>query len=449
MQGFLALIVSLFFLGRATKEVEEKTQLASYTRTIVLLVLSIVVGIFFYKTYQVATISNYIEVKPIRGSYINKDSLADTISRIEILNHFSTSNIEHRETNKFKNDGDLNKGTVFVRLYTHNHPPYTMEYKNNHDKDDQKAFKKIPFENVGHFYMFKAMTNTIPSVIPLSYSFFLNESDYVDDNRNMYAVFESYDIGQKPDEMDMFVSTIGPGSKENVKKIEPLKDFCVSKTWFATDSNKIAKLKDPLLRMDFSSSSNITNTLNFFTAADVSQYIQSVQVQTACHVNQIRLLYDVPIKTVCSDSSVSVGSFAILLNDEAVDEAIGKALPIHVELPTLANLQLIRSLILTTIFTALVSLFSANLFYIIRKWCLNFRESYKHKMNLIQYNKFRKQMYCLFILLLLLLLYISKRLFDDNPFMIPIDLRYTIYPIIIVIIGFLIYVYIQYRKIFK
>jgi len=449
MQGFLALIVSLFFLGRATKEVEEKTQLASYTRTIVLLVLSIVVGIFFYKTYQVATISNYIEVKPIRGSYINKDSLADTISRIEILNHFSTSNIEHRETKKLSSDGDLNAGSVFVRLYSHNHSPYTIEYTNNNDEDDQKAYKRLPFEDVGHFYLFKTITNTIPMVLPISYSYYYSDSKFTGDDRKMFAIFESYDIRRKPGDMDMIITTSGPGSKVTTEKVKYPEDRYVFKGWLATDANHIKKLKDPLSQMDFISQSNVTNTMNFLTAADVSQYIQTVQIQTDCHVNQIRLLYDVPIKAACPDTSVSVGSFAIFINGDAVNEAIGKILPIHVELPTLANLQLIRSLILTTIFTALVSLFSANLFYIIRKWCLDFRESHKDRMNLIQYNKFRKQMYCLFILILILLLYISKRIFDDNPFVIPVDLVYTICPIIIVFIGFLIYVYIQYRKIFK
>lgn len=451
MQGFIALIVSLFFLGKATKEVEEKTQLASYTRTIVLLVLTIAVGIFFYKTYQVATISNYIEVKDIRGSYIHKDSLADTISRIEIYNHFSTSNIENRETKKLKNrsEGDIESGAVFVRLYTHNHSPYTIEYSGKHDEDDQKAFKKIPYENVGHLYMFRTITNTIPLMIPISYSYYLSKSSYVDNTRKMFAVFELYDISKKPDDLEMHVLNRDVGSKESKEKVEPSKDNYVFQGWFASDGNQIKNEKEPLTQMDFLSRSNITNTLGFFTAADVSQYIQTVQVETDCQVNQIRLIYDVPVKIASSDSCVSVSSFAIIINGEAVNEALGQPLPIHVELPTLANLQLIRSLILTTIFTALVSLFCANLFYLIRRWCLSFRERHINRINLIQYNKFKKQMYCLFFLMLLLLLYISKRLLDDNLIILPINKYYTICPIIIVVIGFLIYIYYQYRKIFN
>ena len=56
-------------------------------------------------------------------------------------------------------------------------------------------------------------------------------------------------------------------------------------------------------------------------------------------------------------------------------------LSIHVELPTLANLQLIRSLILTTLITALVSLFFCNAYYLARRKILKCKEEYVESIN--------------------------------------------------------------------
>lgn len=74
----IASLISVFFLGKATKDVEEKTQLASKTRTILYLVLAIVVGIFYYKTQQVATIYHYINIDKQRET-LDKSKHCETV----------------------------------------------------------------------------------------------------------------------------------------------------------------------------------------------------------------------------------------------------------------------------------------------------------------------------------------------------------------------------------
>ena len=66
---FIAALVAIFFWGKSSNEVEEKTEHASGLRTLVYLVLSIVVGVFFYKTYQVAVVYNIVDVDGIRQGY--------------------------------------------------------------------------------------------------------------------------------------------------------------------------------------------------------------------------------------------------------------------------------------------------------------------------------------------------------------------------------------------
>lgn len=91
INGFIAAFIALFFWRRGTKETEEKTRLASKLRTFIYFVLSVVVGVFFYKTYQVTTILNSISVLPVRASFDASGVLADNIDKIEIFNRFSSS----------------------------------------------------------------------------------------------------------------------------------------------------------------------------------------------------------------------------------------------------------------------------------------------------------------------------------------------------------------------
>ena len=105
----IASLISVFFLGKATKDVEEKTQLASKTRTILYLVLAIVVGMFYYKTQQVATIYHYINIDKQRETLDKSKHCVDTITGIVILNHFSSAGINDNVFADCFQDDILNK----------------------------------------------------------------------------------------------------------------------------------------------------------------------------------------------------------------------------------------------------------------------------------------------------------------------------------------------------
>ena len=92
---------------------------------------------------------------------------------------------------------------------------------------------------------------------------------------------------------------------------------------------------------------------------------------------------------------------------------------LHVKFPTLENKQLIRSLILTTVLTALLSLFLSNLYHCFRKVILSKKE--KHKI--IISKKFQYFINTIIVVALGCLLYYSyilvsqdKILISDNDF---------------------------------
>ena len=121
LEALFASIVTLFFWGRATKEVEEKTQLASKTRTFVYFVLLIVVAIFYYKTYQVATIYNYVDIESWRETRDSSNNSVDTVTNVMIKNDFSSGGLYNREMKIVKDlqDSLSGRGGVFVRIGTH------------------------------------------------------------------------------------------------------------------------------------------------------------------------------------------------------------------------------------------------------------------------------------------------------------------------------------------
>ena len=86
LQHIFSSILSLFFMGKSTHSIQEKVTRASGMRTFAYFVLTWVVGVFFYKTYQVKTISNGIEITPLVGAYDSLGVCGDTIHKPQIRN---------------------------------------------------------------------------------------------------------------------------------------------------------------------------------------------------------------------------------------------------------------------------------------------------------------------------------------------------------------------------
>ena len=131
--------------------------------------------------------------------------------------------------------------------------------------------------------------------------------------------------------------------------------------------------------------SNYVNTLNFFSAADLSQCEYEVKLESDIPIENLSMFFDLPVEiSSLNPSEHNVVSKGFFMNIEEDIAGETRYLIYHVKFPTLANLQLIRSLILTTLLTVLFSLFFKNLYYYCRKI---FERRKREKKTLFTYSR--------------------------------------------------------------
>ena len=87
---FISILITIFFLRKSSKEVDDKTKNASWARTCIYLILTIIFGVFYYQTFQVATIVNKVEINTLRGFVDSLKQSTDTIEYLHIYNNFKT-----------------------------------------------------------------------------------------------------------------------------------------------------------------------------------------------------------------------------------------------------------------------------------------------------------------------------------------------------------------------
>ena len=444
-----ASVVAVFFFGRSTKEIEEKTQLASKTKTIILFFLAIVVAVFYYKTYQVATIYNYVYVEGLRETRNDSTGqLADTISGIRITNRFNSGGTYGREVKEELIKESLNGGgDVYVEIGRHLGKGYSLSSKNEYK---HQLIYKSPFENMGIVYNIKTITSKIPSFLPF---FFTGQWNYTDKDKDniLQLKWEFYDLNRHPELWEFKGNILD--DMGNFKERE-IKDSFFSNAYvvdaiLTANEDYIDNLSDgyKTFKYGVSMGSNLTNTLGFFTAADISLYVNQVQIVTENNIKSLQLIYDIPIQTTQIDSCIKVGPYGISVDGKYIQKYDGK-MSFHFMLPTLANLQLIRSLILTTILTALVSLFCRNLFFLIRKKALQFKNNHIESIDQKGLKQFKALLYKILAIFLIVSLYFTWLVFNDKPLNVPVDwIPYILLLLLALFILFTWYVYKIFNKI--
>lgn len=109
------------------------------------------------------------------------------------------------------------------------------------------------------------------------------------------------------------------------------------------------------------------NTFNFFTAADISQCSYVLGIISDCPIKKFQMTFDIPVELSPLPFKTDVSSaygFAIL-DPNNIKEIQNTLITTHIKFPTLANMQLIRSLILTTVLSALLTLFLSNFYFLV------------------------------------------------------------------------------------
>jgi hypothetical protein len=449
-QIIFAIIIAVFFWSRATKEVEEKTQLASRARTALYFVLLIVVGIFYYKTYQVATIYNYVNVESWRETRDSLNNTCDTVTNITITNRFSSGGIFNREVDKYKStiSNSSNYNPINIEIGTHVGQSYHYETRKGHENE---LIYKAPFDNLGPVYKVTTITTAVPSFIPVFYTF-EEPFKYRDLKYNLYYLdCKWFDLNKHPDIVSYGTKKSPYINKKTVDTMGyspfPNAYACTVTNYFNADVINNHKGLNTY-KMDIKAGSNLQNTIGFFTAADISQYVCNVQIYSNCHVRELAMVYDMPIKVPQYDSCISVGPYAFTVKGNILDENLHD-LEFHVELPTMANLQLIRSLLLTTLLTALASLFFSNLYYLTRKWALQYKEDHIAEINQEKLKQFKNWIYLLFFCLLCFIVYLSLLLYTDRTIEISLDwLYFIIISIAIIFVLLIVYTLMKFKKIY-
>lgn len=457
---FIAALVATFFWGKVSKDVEEQTQLASWVRMLVYGALAFAVGVFYVKTYQVATVYNGLEIVGVRESLDSLGNNTDTIDVIRITNRFSAGITENREEKKIRppknGSSDNDHSGIFIA--------HSLKYGDDNITRTKKeiladpysvyasGFNNIPLDDYSHLYQTNVITSLIPSIIPFFPSFFSEGSNPTDLGSDYFlsSDLKTYNTNSKyqPIKQTYIKNTLNGEVEKHEAKEEAFHESVLYMYTFG-DTLK----RDKTYQAVYSIDEHVANVMNFFTAADISQYTLGITIATNCYVKNIVVTHDVPIEIMPYDSCMTVTSHSIFLNEKFVQENLKKqaALPFHVKLPTLENMQLIRSLILTTILTALVSLFCCNVYYLIRKYAIKFKDSHVSQISEVRVKKFKIKMYTLLFVILGLIVYISFRILFDNPFHIPENILSYIYEhyLIVSSVGvllFSVFLYMQFRS---
>jgi len=439
LNTFISALVAMFFWGKSTKDIEEKTQLASKMRTFVYGVLALFVLVFYIKTYQVATVFHTIQVKGIKESVNANGELADTIATINLVNKFSSNITENFIFNKVDDpDADELKSVsetsgLFMALNLHSGPNYKSRKNPKLEKTENEIKKTyygyIPEATFGkytlndyypynHAYLFCYITSSIPSLIPFFPTMKFEDKKDLDQSGGYHDIImgdcDSYGEG--------LVSSTNvndvDGNKHEVYNNDFLHERYVGTTVFC---DTITNMEAYHYKFHFVK--NFLQSLNFLTAADISQYTCDIILESDCYIKDMKISYDLPIEINPHDSCMDVSSYSFVLNGDFLNKEIANkgSYRFHVKFPTLANLQLIRSLILTTLLTALISLFFCNLFYVFRKWLIFFKKEHISEISVEKAEKFRKKINYLTIAFLMFFLYVMWQIFKEQPFHIDLE----------------------------
>ena len=376
---FVAAIISLFFLKRTTKDTREKINTANKYKVLIYFVLMIVVGIFFYKTCQIATINNIVQVDVLKSRCDSNGLFVDSIETLEIFNRFSSMGtyknavLDQVKNQSKENNEYLTKGGLRFELRTKTKTNGGYTYNNELGFKDYEIDRLVPqrVNSYTNLYKIELIADVVPKLFPFSQGM-ESVSDYkiskngfkkksVVSTRNNKGLYLNIDKG-----LNQYNQT---PEKETID-FEIENGFVFNEIFGIINSDTI---KEPAVSIIDCITAEYLNTFNIFTAADVTQFSYCIHINSTIPINNVYVDFNVPIETPVLRNYMQVGTRGIIIRDELLHDMLEHTVVMHIKLPSLENLQLIRSLILTTLLTALVALFFSNSYYLFSKWLLKKR----------------------------------------------------------------------------
>lgn len=356
-KGIISALITIFLLDKSSKGIDERTERSSWFRTSVYLILTIIFAVFFYRTSQVATIINNVEISSLRGHEDSLHNSLDTIAMVYLYNNFKTLGsyqnpyVDYLE----KESPNLEGGSVQIYFQE----PYTDYIIKNKDSLTDERKKEIenltgvPIKpDTGPIYSVEFVSRSSPSLIPTFPKIKADKPIVINDT--FFSMIEY--VGNQKNIDDY-------GRKILEYKSEPAEGLFADALFFKGIS---------ISHYDFAHTlpivlhHSLVNKLNVFSACDLSQYTYRLTVKSDIYIKDVAVFYNVPIEVGVFGKGMHVEVDGFSIEGSAL-HYIDRGYSFHVKLPTMANLQQIRSIILTAIVSALFSLFCTNLFYRVRK----------------------------------------------------------------------------------
>ena len=393
---FITVLITVFFLGKSSREIDEKTQKASWFRTFIYFFLTIIFAIFYYRSFQVETIINKIEINSLRGVEDFLQNSTDTVECIGIYNNFKTLGAYRNQYFEIAENREKKSiiGGVTIEIQNSDITPDSIKdrkgFNDKKRKDIEDQLQMDINSRTGEIFQYQFFSTCIPNFIPF-YPIKKDDDPKVD-KQYLYSTIDS--IGN---------CTFSGDGKLNIAKSDEINGYFYNALLY--NETMVAHTKDIKLR-GTTMPHSLINTLNIFTAADLSQYSYIIELESDMYIKHLSVAYNVPIELTNQSDLVPVlaNGFDIDNNDINKDILGNRSLMFHVKLPTMANLQEIRSLVLTAIVTALFSLFFSNLFYRLRKTAKKY--ILKHHVDVSEESDFVKHRVRDFIFLLYTIIFV-------------------------------------------
>ena len=363
---FISILITIFFLRKSSKEVDDKTKNASWARTLIYFILTIIFGFFYYKTFQVATIVNNVEITTLRGFVDSLYHTADSIEYLNIYNNFKTlGSYKNPYFDIIKNDKEYssNGGVEFKFAPAETSKYYKIEdkriFSDSIKRDIEKTIGKAIDSKTGPIYKLSFFSTSVPNFIPVYPIMRYDKPDTLSDGNGVFSIINN--VGN--------ITMSGDG-RVLISKSDPQNGYYIDALLCEQIIIAHYNIAPPA---GMSIPHPLANTINIFTACDLSQYTYCLEFKSDLPIKNLSVAYNVPIEVVNHFDGMISHANAFTINDsELLDKVNGKTpTMVLIKLPTMANLQEVRSLILTAIVTALLSLFCTNLFYRIRKKVVN------------------------------------------------------------------------------
>ena len=457
MEIFIATFISLFIWGKVSKDALEDKPKRDCIKTLLYCFLSAIIAIIYYMSSQVETSRNYVEIKKLVTQTNTKGDCSDSVY-VTINHRMKPDNLQfyadHENVNPlggvemlFKSE-DSYKNIKINRKALKDIYRYLnlclYDKKLNDEIPDTNTLKNILKRYSDELNILRPEIKKIGNKLFEPNSVFLKSEidqltdllEYVfQDQRSLYLVThippkrktflpidirgeeEIHYIEGKPNKHKFVIEDkvfkelfVDPYWVSRGLTLDEIKDELESRNltlyqYFLGISN-LPRKGNPIYESDsvhflkFTNSDSLFNYVDYFTASDMSQRIFNVAFNSEVPLKCLVVTFDEPINVseIYPKPDTLDMNRIIYTDRKKLDFLRYTSLTFHAKLPTYENKQLLRSLILTTILTAVFSLFCTNLFlwgkYLVNKFSNKYfiariiteeeKKKYKKRINLFQ-----------------------------------------------------------------